>query len=179
MGWREVEGRARGLGRGEGVCWWRWGTSCTDEQSGRCAEMGGEVPRWERVGGGTLDSSPARASSPADRPGGRDRDWGGDWGGGGRIRLALLLLCGLLGKATVSSAPGRPGRARRRAPCPPQFPRGKNAPWPCASHPLRVWDSSRESLGGPGVGPGVMIGAGVSRGAFEGEQGRPRWATGL
>lgn len=62
-------------------------------------------------GWGTLGSSPTRASSgagQADRTG-----WGRGLVGGGRDRLALLLLSGLLGKSNSVHRSLRPPRSSR------------------------------------------------------------------
>lgn len=88
--------------------------SCREEQSGCCAGVGlGEVLLWERVGGGTLGSSPTRASSlPARRTG---RGMGAETSGEvGRNPLALLLLSGFPRKSNSVFPSLRPGGGARR-----------------------------------------------------------------
>lgn len=83
------KGEPRGLGRGEGVCWWRWGTSCTDEQSGRCAEMGGRCRDGrEWVGGPWTPALQGRLLRPTGQAAGTGTGAGTGGAGGGSGSLS-------------------------------------------------------------------------------------------
>lgn len=86
----------------------------------RAVRAWGEVPLWERLGGGTLGSSPTRASPLARRTG--RGDGAGTSGGGeeGGTHLLSSYSAGFQGKARVSfGAWGRGCRAGRKTRCVP------------------------------------------------------------
>ena len=143
----------------------------------RAVQAWGEVLLWERLGGGTLGSSPTRASplaGQADGTGGRGRGLAGR--GVGRKAGPTCSPPTQRASREKQECPSKPGAAAAELgerPGVPLSPRGEGAPsrYACGSRSLRGWDGIRGSPGDlaralrPALGWKIQEEAGRGRGA--------------